>query len=187
MTTNTALINGVDTEALFATIGAVRDQRDLAAFQFRATSTWISGTHSRSTIEGFSGAGGEQQHHRAFTFDVDHPAVLTGADHGPTPVELLLVSLASCLTAGLANIAAARTITLRSVQAKVEGNIDLQGILGLSSEVRNGYSGITVSFLIDADAPAEKIEQLVDQSRARSAVFDVITNQVPVSITVATA
>jgi uncharacterized OsmC-like protein len=186
MTTSTPTLNGVDTAALFATINAVGAQRDLASFQFRATSSWIGGTHSQSTIERFYGAGQEQSHRQAFTFDADHPAVLTGQDQGPTPVELVLVALASCLTAGIANIASARKIELRSVQASLEGDIDLQGILGLSGEVRNGYRAIRVSFVIDADASAQTIAELVDQSRARSAVFDVITNQVPVSIEVAT-
>jgi len=188
-TTSTAMspeahLNGVDIPSLFATIGVVRDQPALAQFQFRASSTWLNGTHSRSSIEGFSGAGGEQHHHRTFSFDADHPAVLTGADNGPTPVEFLLVALASCLTAGIANIAAARKIELQSVEADVEGDIDLQGILGLSHAVRNGYQAMRVSFRIAANATPEQIAALVEQSRARSAVFDVITCAVPVHIDV---
>jgi len=177
--------NGVDVASFFATINAVKQQPELAAFQFRAASAWINGTHSRTTIESFSGTGAELRHERAFAFDADHPVVLTGEDNGPTPVEFLLVSLASCLTAGIANIAAARGITLYAVEAAVSGDIDLQGILGLNPAVRNGYQAMNVSFRIESDAPAEKIHQLVEQSRARSAVFDVITNQVPVTIDVA--
>jgi uncharacterized OsmC-like protein len=176
--------NGVDTAALFATIGVVDGQRDLARFQFRATSSWMAGTHSRTTLHTFSGAGQEHEHKSTYQMDVDHPVVLVGADNGPTPVEYLLVGLAGCLTAGIANIAAARRVMLRSVTATVEGDIDLQGILGLSDDVRNGYEKIRVRFEIDADAPAEKVRQIVDQSRARSAVFDVLTNGVPVSIDV---
>ena len=186
-TTESPARNGVDTATLFATINAVKEQRDLARFQFRATNTWMSGTHSRSSISSFYGAGQEMAHVTTFDFDADHPVVLTGKDNGPTPVEFMLVGLAGCLTAGLANIAAARGVTLHSVESTVEGDIDLQGILGLSREVRNGYQQIRVSFRIDADASPEKIRELVAQSQARSAVFDIITNQVPVTISVTTA
>jgi uncharacterized OsmC-like protein len=186
-TTESPARNGVDTATLFATINAVSEQRDLARFQFRATNTWMSGTHSRSSISSFYGAGQEMAHVTTFDFDADHPVVLTGKDNGPTPVEFMLVGLAGCLTAGLANIAAARGVTLHSVESTVEGDIDLQGILGLSREVRNGYQQIRVSFRIDADASPEKIRELVAQSQARSAVFDIITNQVPVTIAVTTA
>jgi len=186
-TTESPARNGVDTATLFATINAVKEQRDLARFQFRATNTWMSGTHSRSSISSFYGAGQEMAHVTTFDFDADHPVVLTGKDNGPTPVEFMLVGLAGCLTAGLANIAAARGVTLHSVESTVEGDIDLQGILGLSREVRNGYQQIRVSFRIDADASPEKIRELVAQSQARSAVFDIITNQVPVTIAVTTA
>lgn len=186
-TTESPVRNGVDTATLFATINAVGEQRDLARFQFRASNTWMSGTHSRSSISSFYGAGQEMAHSTTFDFDADHPVVLTGKDNGPTPVEFMLVGLAGCLTAGLANIAAARGVTLHSVESTVEGDIDLQGILGLSREVRNGYQQIRVSFRIDADASPEKIRELVAQSQARSAVFDIITNQVPVTIDVTTA
>jgi uncharacterized OsmC-like protein len=179
-------LNGVNTPTLLATINAVGGQPELAKFQFRASSRWVSGTHSQSVMHGFSGAGGEHQHIAAYTADGDHPGVLCGADAGPTPVEWLLHALASCLTAGIANIAAARGIKLNKVESTVKGDIDLRGILGLSDDVRNGYQGITVSFEIDGDAPAEQLEQLVEQSRARSAVFDVLTNGVPVSIGVRT-
>jgi uncharacterized OsmC-like protein len=175
-------LNGVNTPTLLATINAVGNQPELAEFQFRATSRWLSGTHSQSVMHGFSGAGGEHQHITAYKADGDHPAVLCGADSGPTPVEWLLHALASCLTAGIANIAAARGIKLNKVESTVEGDIDLRGILGLSNEVRNGYRGIKISFEIDGDAPAEQLKQVVTQSRARSAVFDVLTNGVPVSI-----
>lgn len=180
-------LNGVDTPNLFATINVVRSQPELGAFQFRAKNRWVKGTHSQTRIESFSGAGGEHTHARVFDYDADHPAVLVGADNAPTPVEFLLHGLASCLTAGLANIAAARGVTLTEVESTVEGDIDLRGILGLSDEVRNGYRAIRVHFRISGDAPAEKLEQIVEQSRARSAVYDVLTNGVPVDITVAVA
>lgn len=179
--------NGVDTAALFATLDAVKQQPEAARFQFRATNRWISGTHSQGTISGFFGAGEERVHLRDAVLDVDHPNVLVGTDQGPTPVEYLLHALAGCLTAGIGNIAAARGVKLHSVESTVEGDIDLLGLLGLSDEVRNGFNQVRVSFRIAADAPEEKVREIVERSRARSAVFDVITNGVPVSIDVTTA
>ena len=185
-TVNEHIRNGVDTATLFATLDAVKAAPAAAEFQFRATNEWLSGTHNRSTIDGFFGVGEERSHARSFTFDADHPAVLVGRDQGPTPVEYLLHALAACLTAGLVNIAAARGITLTEVRSTVVGDIDLNGILGLNPEVRNGYEKIGVHFTISGDAPAEKLRALVEQSRARSAVFDIITNRVPVTIDVTT-
>jgi uncharacterized OsmC-like protein len=144
----------------------------------------MNGTHSRTTFDGFYGVGGEMHHAARFEADADHPDILCGADQGPTPTEWVLHALASCLTAGVANIAAARGVTLRTVKSTVEGDIDLRGILGLSKDVRNGYQGVKVSFEIDGDASPEQLEQIVMQSKARSAVFDIITNGVPVAITV---
>jgi uncharacterized OsmC-like protein len=186
-TTTEPTRNGVDTATLFATIDAVKAAPEAAKFQFRAENEWVNGTHSRGTIHGFFGVGEERTHERSFTFDADHPAVLVGKDNGPTPVEFVLHALAACLTAGLANIAAARNVRLNEVRCTVAGDIDLNGILGLNPDVRNGYQNIVVRFSIKADAPAEKIREIVDQSRARSAVYDVITGGVPVSIEVNTA
>lgn len=180
-------MNGIDTPTLFATLDAVKAQPELAKFQFRASNRWQQGTHSRSRFESFYGANGERMHERAYSFDADHPAILVGRDLGPTPVEFLLYALAACLTAGISNIAAARGITLHEVESTVEGDIDLQGILGLSSDVRNGYDGIRIHFTIKGDAPEEKLRQLVEQSRARSAVYDVLTNGTPVSVSVKAA
>ncbi|TDD72720.1 OsmC family peroxiredoxin [Jiangella aurantiaca] len=183
---NDSVRNGVDTAALFATLDALKAAPAAAAFQFRAENQWVSGTHSRGTITGFFGAGEEQTHERVFRFDADHPAVLVGRDHGPTPVEFVLHALASCLTAGLANIAAARGIQLTEVRSTVSGDIDLNGILGLDPTVRNGYQRIVVRFTVKGDAPAAKLRELVEQSRARSAVYDVLTGQVPVDIEIGT-
>jgi uncharacterized OsmC-like protein len=182
-TTASPVRNGVDTATLFATLDAVKGDTDIAKFQFRATNRWVSGTHNRSTIHGFHGAKQEMTHREPFTFDADHPPVLVGADNGPTPVEYLLHALAACLTAGIANVAAARGVTLTEVSSTAEGDIDLLGILGLSDDVRNGYQQIKVSFVIRGDDP-DKLRSVVEQSRRRSAVFDVITNGVPVSIDV---
>jgi uncharacterized OsmC-like protein len=185
-TTNESTRNGVDTAALFATLDAVKAAPQAAQFQFRAANEWVTGTHSRGTIHGFFGVGEERTHERSFHFDADHPAVLVGRDNGPTPVEFVLHALAACLTAGLANIAAARGIKLTEVRSTVTGDIDLNGILGLDPNVRNGYQHLTVQFTVKGDAPAERLREIVEQSRARSAVYDILTNQVPVTIEIAT-
>jgi uncharacterized OsmC-like protein len=179
--------NGVDTAALFATLDAVKDQNEIAKFQFRASNTWVNGTHSRSTLSGFYGAMQEMQHRVATVLDADHPAVLVGEDNGPTPVEFLLHAIAACLTAGVANIAAARGVALTTVTSTVEGDIDLLGILGLSDgSVRNGYERIKVTFRMEGDADDETLRAIVEQSRRRSAVYDVLTNPTPVVIDVVT-
>jgi len=177
--------HGVRTPDLFATINAVASQPELARFTWRAKSNWVHGTHSRTVFSGYYGAGAEQDRGKQFSADADHPAVLCGDDRAPTPVEWVLHGLAACLTAGIANIAAARGIELDAVTAIIEGDMDLRGILGLSDEVRNGYEGIRIRFEVQGDAPAEKLRQIVEQSRARSAVFDIITNRTPVAIEVA--
>ena len=177
-------LNGVDVPTLFATIGAVDGNRELAQFRFRATNSWVSGTHSRNTLTTYFGAGQDHEHQQEFVIDADHPAVLVGSDKGAVPVEYMLMGLASCITAGIGNIASARGVTLKKVESRVEGEIDLQGILGLSDEVRNGFQNIRIDFQIEGDADEETLRKIVEQSRKRSAVFDVITNPTPVEITV---
>ena len=184
-TTPPAIRNGVDTSKLFATLDAIKADAEIAKFQFRASNRWIAGTHSQSTMDGFFGARQEMNHATAYVAEADHPAVLVGADNGPTPVEYLLHALASCLTAGIANIAAVRGVNLTEVTSTVEGDIDLLGILGMSNEVRNGYKQIKVTFNLKGDDP-EKLRQVVEQSRRLSAVYDVLTNGVPVAIDVVT-
>ncbi|MGZ4671806.1 MAG: OsmC family protein [Ilumatobacteraceae bacterium] len=181
---NPASRNGVDTATLFATLDAVKQAPAAAQFQFRAHNEWINGTHNRSKISDYFGVGEERAHERTFVFDTDHAAVLVGRDNGPTPVEFVLHALAACLTAGLANIAAARKVTLTEVRSTVSGDIDLNGLLGLDANVRNGYQKLGVHFTIKGDAPADVLRGLVEQSRSRSAVYDVITNGVPVEISV---
>jgi len=176
-------LNGVDTPKLFATINVVKGQPDLAKFQFRATNRWVKGTHSRSRIETFSGAGGEHRHTGEIEFNADHPEVLVGSDKAPLPVEFLLHAIASCITSGIGNVAAARGVTLTEVESTVEGDIDVRGILGLSDQVRNGYNEIRVHFRIKGDAPPEKLQAIVEQSTARSAVYDVLTNGTAVRVT----
>ena len=177
-----APLNGVDTPTLFGTLDVVKGQPDLARFQFRARNRWKSGTLSETTIDSFSGAGGEHTHKTTFRMSADHPAVLVGEDRAPLPIEYLLHALATCITGGIANIAAARGIALREVESNIEGDINLLGIFGMATNVRNGYQGIRASFSIKGDAPPEKLQEIVEQSRARSAVFDVLTNGVPVSM-----
>jgi uncharacterized OsmC-like protein len=177
-------MNGVDTPSLLATVNAVGAEPDLAEFQFRAKSRWIAGTHTQTTMNGYFGAGAEQTRDRTHRADGDHPAILCGSDNGPTPVEWVLHALATCLTAGIANIAAARGVRLHKVESTVEGDIDLRGILGLTDEVRNGFRAIRISFDIDGVASPAELENIIMKSKARSAVYDIVTNGVPVAIDV---
>jgi uncharacterized OsmC-like protein len=181
-TTDTPVDNGVNVEALLAAREALSGAPEAAQFQWRTSCTWVNGTHSRSTVESFSGLGDEQNHKTVFTFDADHPEIFASEDHGATPVELVLVGLASCLTAGVAAVAQNREIQLRSVSATLEGEMDIQGILGIDSDVRNGFSGIKVTYNIDADATPDEIMGIVAQSQKRSAVYDIVTN--PTNVTV---
>jgi uncharacterized OsmC-like protein len=177
--------NGVNVEALLGAREALTSMPEAAQFTWRATCEWVNGTHSRSRVEGFFGLGEEQKHRTEFTYDADHPEIFASEDHGATPVELVLAGLASCLTAGVASVAQNREIQLRSVTATLEGGMDIQGILGIDPEVRNGFSGIKVSYEIDADATPEDIRALVAQSQKRSAVYDIVTNPTNVSVEVA--
>ena len=180
--------NGVDTATLFATLDAVKGQHEIAKFQFRASNNWVNGVHSRSKFAGFYGAMQELEHQHVTEVESDHPAVLVGQDEAPTPVEYLLHAIAACLTAGIANIASARGVTLTKVSSSVEGDIDLLGILGLSDgAVRNGYEQIKVNFHIEGDADEETLRAIVEQSRRRSAVYDALTNPTPVVVSVSTS
>ena len=181
-TTATPVDNGVNVGALLDAREALSQAPEAAQFTWRATCEWVNGTHSRSTVKGFFGLGEEQSHRTTFTFDADHPEIFASEDHGATPVELVLAGLASCLTAGVASVAQNRDIQLRSVKATLEGGMDIQGILGIDSDVRNGFDGIKVTYDIDADATPDEIRAVVAQSQKRSAVYDVITN--PTNVTV---
>ncbi len=177
--------NGVNVQALLDARQALKGAPEAAKFTWRARCTWKNGTHSRSNIQGYHGLGQEQKHKTEFSFEADHPEVFASEDNGVTPVEFMLVGLASCLTAGVATVAQNRGIQLRSVEANVEGSMDIRGILGIDSDVRNGYDDIKVTFKIDADASKKDIEALVAQSQKRSAVYDVITNPTNVTVVVA--
>jgi uncharacterized OsmC-like protein len=175
--------NGVNVEALLGARAALGETPAAARFKWRATSEWVRGTHSRSTIDGFFGLGGEQKHRQPFSFDTDHPEIFASEDKGAAPVEMVLVGLAGCLSAGIAAVAQHRNIQLRSVKATLEAGMDIQGILGVDERVRNGFDGIKVHYEIDADATPEQIAALVAQSQKRSAVFDIVTNPTDVYVT----
>jgi uncharacterized OsmC-like protein len=174
--------NGVNVDALIAAREALTATPAAAQFKWRADCEWKNGTHSHSTVESFFGLGEEQHRKKTFKFDADHPEVFASEDAGATPAEIALAALASCLTAGVATVATNRGVQLRSVSATVEGSMDLQGILGIDGDVRNGFDGVTVTFDIDADATAAELESIVAQSQKRSAVFDIMSN--PTAITV---
>jgi len=181
-TTDKQVDNGVKVDALLGAREALTKAPQAAKFTWRATCKWVNGTHSRSTVQGFYGLGEEQKHKTEFAFDADHPEIFASEDKGATPVELVLAGLASCLTAGIASVAQLRKIQLRSVSATLEGAMDIQGILGIDSDVRNGFDGNKVTYKIDADASPSDIQALVAQSQKRSAVYDIITN--PTNVTV---
>jgi uncharacterized OsmC-like protein len=175
--------NGVDTEQMYGTLDAIKAQPELGVFQFRATNHWIDGAHNRSTIQSFYGAGQEDSTRQAaFTLDAGEPAILLGSDTGPNPAEALLHALAACLTTSLVYVAAARKVRLTEVSSTLEGDMDVRGALGISDEVRNGFSRIRVSFKVKGDAPPEKLREVVQRAQARSAVFDMVSNGVPVEV-----
>lgn len=177
--------NGVNVEALLGAREALTAAPAAARFQWRAACKWIRGTHSQTSIKGFSGLGEEQSHKTTTTFDTDHPEIFASEDAGPTPVELVLVGLAGCLTAGVAAVAQNRGVQLHAVHAELSGDMDIQGILGIDADVRNGFDNIVVKFDIDADASRADIEAIVAQSQKRSAVFDAIANPTDISVIVA--
>jgi len=176
--------NGVNVAALLGAREALTKSPEAAKFNWRASCKWVNGTHSRTSVKGFFGLGQQQSHKTEFIYDADHPEIFASADKGATPVELVLTGLASCLTAGVAAVAQHRKIQLRSVTATLEGGMDIQGILGIDSDVRNGFDGIKVKFDIDADATQEELEALVAQSQKRSAVFDIVANPTNVTVSV---
>ena len=179
--------NGVNTETLFATLDLIKEQPELARFQFRASNHWLGGAHNRSTIKGFYAAGGEDTS-RAEEFEIDagEPAILLGSDTGPNPVEHLLHALAACLTTTIVYVAAARKVELTSVESTVTGDMDVRGALGVDDEPRNGFEHIGVSFRVTGNAPEEKLREVVERATKRSAVYDMVTNGVPVAVAVTT-
>ncbi|MDH5237860.1 MAG: OsmC family protein [Acidimicrobiia bacterium] len=184
VTESPSLPNGVNVEALLGAREAFKTDTSLTQFQWRARNEWVNGTHSRTVIDDFTGIGGPQAHKAPVAHDADHPEIFAAEDNGSTPVEFVLHALASCLTGGIASVAANRGVTLNSVSSTIEGDMDLQGILGMDRNVRNGFSCVRVRFEIDADADADAIRSLVAQSQKRSAVYDILTGKVPVEIDV---
>ncbi|MDX1381021.1 MAG: OsmC family protein [Xanthomonadales bacterium] len=176
--------NGVNIEALLGAREALTQAPEAAQFQWRASSQWVNGTHTRSTVEKFFGLGEEQSHVQPFVYDTDHPEIFASEDHGATPVEMVLVGLSGCLGAGIATVAQNRGIQLRSVKTTLEAGMDLAGILGIDGDVRNGFDGIRVRYEIDADASEDDIRAIVAQSQKRSAVFDIVTNPTDVWVEV---
>ncbi len=184
-TTAQAVRNGVDTEQLFGTLDAIKGDPALATFQFRARNRWIDGAHNRTTIRDLYAAKQEDTSRaEAFVLDAGEPAILLGVDTGPNPAEYLLHALAACLTTSLVYVAAARGVRLTDVESTLEGDMDVQGALGLSDDYRNGFEQIRASFRIKGDAPAEKLREIMARAQQRSAVFDIVTNGSPVAITV---
>ncbi|HEX6619392.1 MAG TPA: OsmC family protein [Solirubrobacteraceae bacterium] len=180
--------NGVDTQQMYGTLDAIKADPSLGRFQFRVQNQWIDGAHNRSTIQGFYGAGQEDTSRAAaFTIDAGEPAVLLGTDTGPNPAEALLHALAACLTTTLVYVAAARKVRLTEVESTLEGAMDVRGALGLSDEVRNGFTGIKVTFKVKGDAPAEKLREVIERAQARSAVFDMVNHGVPVEVALVTS
>ena len=181
----TTVANGVNVQALLEAREALKEAPEAAQFAWRAAAKWEGGVHSSIKVQSYFGLGQEHNHKEESVFDADHPEVFAAEDNGITPIEYLIVGLASCLTAGVASVAQNRGIQLRSVEATVEGNHDIRGILGADSDVRMGYNDIKVTFHIDADASRQEIEALVAQSQKRSAVFDALTNPTDVTVEVA--
>lgn len=176
--------NGVDVDRLLGTIGAIQQTPSLATFKFRARNKWIAGGLNRSSVQAFYGAGQEDVSRKGtFVMDNDEPDVLLGSDQAANPVENVLHSLAGCLTTSLIYHAAARGIKIDAVESSLEGDLDLRGFLGLSEQVRNGYEGVRVAFRIKSSASPEQLAELCKIAQARSPVFDIVTNKVPVTVT----
>jgi uncharacterized OsmC-like protein len=185
MTTITAPIrNGIDTAQVYGTLDALKEQPELARFEFRATNRWINGPHSRSTIQGFWGAGQEDTTRMVpFEIDASEPPVLFGDNEAPNPAEFVLHALAGCLTLTIVNVAAARKVTLTEVSSTLTGVLDARGATGLDRSYRNGFERVTVNFSIKGDAPREKLEEIVERAKANSVVYDIVSNPVPVDVT----
>ena len=179
--------NGVDTERMFATLDLIKAQPELARFQFRATNRWLGGAHNRTSIKDFYAAGGEDtSRSEAFEINAGEPAILLGTDTGPNPAEYLLHALAACLTTTIVYVAAARKVELTSVESTLTGDMDVRGALGVDDEPRNGFERISISFRVTGNAPEEKLREVVERAKQRSAVYDMVTNGVPVAVEVTT-
>jgi uncharacterized OsmC-like protein len=183
ITSSTPIRNGIDTAQVYGTLDVLRAQPEAARFEFRVRNRWIDGTHSRSTIHGFWGAGTEDVSRPVpFIVDASEPPVLFGHNEAPNPAEYLLHALAGCLTLTIVNVAAARKVELHEVSSSLTGTLDARGATGIDDSYRNGFDGIEVTFTIKGDASPEKLREVVDRALARSVVYDMITNGVPVTV-----
>lgn len=177
------IVNGVNVSALQETIEAIAGNAEIAEFNFRAKNTWMGGDRNRSTIKEFTGALSEQRTGvQAFMADNGEPEVLLGDDAAPNPVEWLLHALIGCMTTTTVYHAAARGIAIGAIDSEIEGDLDLRGFLGLSAEVRKGYSAIRVRMRVKTDVAPDMIEALTRMSP----VFDVVSNSVPVKVSIET-
>ena len=184
MTATITTRNGIDVAQIYGTLDAIGADPSLARFEFRVANRWISGTHSRSTIQGFHGAGQEDASRESpFVVDASEPPVLLGHNEAPNPAELLLHALAGCLTLTIVNVAAARKVTLTEVSSRLEGELDARGALGLDDSIRNGFQRLSVAFSVRGEASPEKLREIVERAKARSVVYDIVTNGAPVDVT----
>ena len=174
--------NGVDVDALFGTIQAIRQDPSIAEFRFRATNRWLGGDGNLTTVTGFFGANQEQRHARPFEMECGEPPVLLGRDAGANPVEFLLNALIGCLTTTMVFHAAARNIDIEAVDSELEGDIDLRGFLGISSDVRKGYREIRVTMRVKSSGSPALLRELAQYSP----VFDVVSRALPVRVEVET-
>ena len=178
------MLNGIDVDQLLATVNAIKENPDIARFQFRSDTEWVNGGHSRSRIQGFFGAGSEDgTRKKPFLMEGDEPPVLLGTNCGPNAVEAVLASIGSCMAVGFVYNAAAQGIKVKSLRFTIAGDIDFRGFLGLSNEIRPGYQNINISYKINSDGPREKIEELCEYVQRTSPVLDMIRNGLPVSVT----
>ena len=176
------IVNGVNVTKLIGTMDAIRSRPILSKFNFRAKGEWIEGGHNQITINDFYGAGQTHTRSRPFVYDEDEPPVLLGEDHGANAGEYALAALSSCLTSTLIYHAAAQGVAIEEVETTLSGDIDLQGYLGMSEKVRNGYEKVKVAFKIKSEAPKEKIRELVELAQRKSPLFDIFSNPTPVEV-----
>lgn len=175
------VVNGVDLDTLMATVGAIKSDPGLGACRFRASNVWLAGNHNRSTVTGFYGARQEMAHRQVFTMDADEPAILAGNDDGANPVEHLLHALASCLTTSMVAHAAVRGIRIEALESELEGDLDLNGFLGLDPNVPKGYTAIRVRFRVKADP---KDLDTIRELAKFSPVFNTLTQGARVDVLV---